>query len=74
MAINYGLNRVRFITAGARRLAHPRPLRAGQSRTVEGGVQVTWNITIEREGQDKPCAVVEWIVRYYPEAPAAMPS
>ena len=24
-----------------------------------------WNITIEREGSDKPCVVAEWIGRYY---------
>jgi len=28
-------------------------------------VQVTWNISIERDGQDKPACVAEWIVRYY---------
>jgi acyl dehydratase len=33
---------------------------------VDGGVQVTWNITIEREGQEKPACVAEWIIRYYP--------
>jgi len=25
-------------------------------------------ITVEREGSDKPCCVAEWIVRYYPES------
>ncbi len=30
--------------------------------SVAGGIQVTWNITVEREGQDKPACVAEWIV------------
>jgi len=29
-------------------------------------MQVTWQVTIEREHGDKPCCVAEWIVRYYP--------
>src|SRR5215471_5757842 len=67
MAINYGVNRVRFVSAvpvGSRLRGRFTP------RTVEtvdgGGVQVTWHITVEREGHEKPAAVVEWIVRYYP--------
>jgi acyl dehydratase len=67
MAINYGLNRVRFITpvpAGARIRARIAPTAIGDV-DVEGGTQVTWNVTLEREGAEKPCAVVEWIVRYY---------
>jgi acyl dehydratase len=66
MAINYGLNRVRFIApvpSGARvrgRFAVAAVEEAG------GTVQVTWGVTVEREGGEKPCAVAEWIVRYYP--------
>ncbi len=65
MALNYGVNRVRFVTAvpvGSRVRGRFTP---GTVEPVEGGMQVTWSITIEREGQDKPCCVVEWIVRYY---------
>jgi acyl dehydratase len=65
MAINYGLNRVRFVApvvAGAR----IRALIALASVTsVDGGVQATWTISIEREGSSKPCLVAEWLVRYY---------
>jgi acyl dehydratase len=67
MAINYGLNRVRFISpvpAGSRIRGRFVPI------AVSGGdesVQVTWRVTIEREHVDKPCCVVEWIVRYYPQ-------
>ena len=65
MAINYGVNRVRFVSAvpvGSRLRGRFTPA------AVEGvgdGVQVTWKVTVEREGQEKPAAVVEWIVRYY---------
>jgi acyl dehydratase len=65
MAINYGVNRVRFVSAvpvGSRLRGRFTP---GAVEPVDGGVQVTWNVTIEREGQEKPAAVVEWIVRYY---------
>ena len=29
------------------------------------GIQVTWHVTVEREGGDKPAVVAEWIVRYF---------
>ena len=65
MALNYGLNRVRFITtvpAGSRIRARFSPLAVDET---SNSVQVTWSITIELEGGEKPCCVVEWIVRYY---------
>ncbi len=66
LAINCGLNRVRFIApvpAGSRIRARFSPSSVGEAG---GGVQVAWNVTIEREGADKPCCVAEWLVRYYP--------
>ena len=66
MAINYGLNRVRFVSpvpSGSR----IRALVTLQSvDAVSGGFQVTWQATIEREGSEKPACVADWIVRYYP--------
>ena len=65
MAINYGVNRVRFVSAvpvGSRLRGRFTPAAV---ETVGDGVQVTWKVTVEREGQEKPAAVVEWIVRYY---------
>jgi len=66
MAINYGLNRVRFmspVAAGSKIRGRFAPAAV----TEEGGaVQVTWRVTVEREGIDKPCCVAEWVVRYYP--------
>jgi len=67
MSINYGVNKVRFITqvpAGSRIRARFVP--ASVKDTDDSGIQVIWNITMEREGGEKPCAVVEWITRYYP--------
>jgi acyl dehydratase len=65
MGINYGLDKVRF----------PAPLPAGsrvrgrctlrRAEPVEGGVQATWLVLVEREGSSKPCCAAEWLVRYY---------
>ena len=65
MSINYGLNRVRFVSpvpSGSRIRAL---VLLGAVTDVEGGVQATWNVTVEREGGEKPCLVAEWLVRYY---------
>jgi acyl dehydratase len=65
MAINYGLDRVRFVApvpAGSRIRGRFAPIAMTAERE---SVQVTWRITVEREHSDKPCCVVEWIVRYY---------
>ena len=67
MAINYGVNRVRFISpvpAGARIRAR---IAVHSVEDVTGGFQVTWLATVEREHSDKPACAAEWIVRYYPE-------
>jgi acyl dehydratase len=69
MAVNYGLNRVRFmapVLAGQRIRGRFSPLAVDD---VTGSVQVTWRVTIEGEGNDKPCCVAEWVVRYYPKPP-----
>ena len=66
MAINYGLNRVRFVApvpSGSRIRARFTPSSVDDAAE---GVQVTWQVTLEREHGDKPCCVAEWIVRYYP--------
>ena len=65
MAINYGVNRVRFVSpvpAGTRVRARFTPLAV---EDVAGGLQVTWQVTVEREHADKPACVAEWIVRYH---------
>ena len=65
MAINYGVNRVRFVSpvpAGSRIRGRFTPDRRVDE--AGGGVQVTWRVTVEREHGDKPCCVAEWLVRY----------
>jgi acyl dehydratase len=65
MAINYGLNRVRFVSpvpVGSRIRARFTPAAIEETG---GSIQITWAITIEREGGEKPCCVAEWLVRYY---------
>ena len=65
MGINYGLNRVRFVSpvpAGARIRGR---FTLATVEEIKGGVQSTWNVTVECEGSDKPCCVAEWLVRYY---------
>lgn len=65
MAINYGMNRMRFVApvpAGSRIRARFTPVSV---EDAAGSVQVTWQVTIDREHSDKPCCVAEWIVRYY---------
>ena len=65
MGVNYGLNRVRFtapVPAGA--MLRGRFTLAAYDK-LDGGVQVTWNVSIEREGSDKPVMVAESIGRHY---------
>jgi len=64
MGINYGADKVRF----------PSPVPVGSkvrgrlelldAKEVPGGAQVTIRVTIEREGSDKPAAVVDALTRY----------
>ena len=63
--INYGFNRVRFpaaVPAGARVRLHS-TLHAVED--VEGGVQCTWDLNVEIEGQPKPALVAQWLGRLY---------
>jgi acyl dehydratase len=65
MAVNYGLNRVRF----------PAPVRAGANirarigllslEEVSDALQAVFSVTMEIENSDKPCCVAEWVVCYY---------
>lgn len=67
MGVNYGLNKVRFtapVPVGCRVRARAKLLAADP---VEGGAyQLTWKVTIEREGSDKPVCVAESVNRRYP--------
>jgi acyl dehydratase len=65
MAINYGANRIRFVSPvpSGSRIRGRFTITAVED--VSGGVQVAWQATVEREGGDKPALVAEWLVRYY---------
>src|SRR5581483_8419353 len=60
MAVNYGLNRVRFLApviAGSRIRAR---FSAASIEELEKSTKVVWNVTVEREAGGKPCCVAEW--------------
>jgi acyl dehydratase len=65
MGINYGLNKVRFpapVAAGSRVRARLAILSIDD---IAGGAQIAWDVTIEREGGDKPVCVAEFLMRRY---------
>jgi acyl dehydratase len=67
MGVNYGLNKVRFmapVPVGSRLRARMTLL---QCESIDkDGMQMTWQVTMEREGAAKPVCVAESIVRRYP--------
>jgi acyl dehydratase len=65
MAINYGLNRVRFPAAVRVDTRIRARVRMQSTRDLPDAVEATYLITIESEGSEKPCCVAEWLVRYY---------
>ncbi|MDO5288581.1 MAG: MaoC family dehydratase [Pseudomonadota bacterium] len=65
MGINYGLNKVRFmapVPVNSRLRARIELLK---TEPIEGGMQNTWKVTVEREGSDKPVCVAESLSRSY---------
>jgi acyl dehydratase len=65
LAVNYGLNRVRFpaaVHADSRIRARVALLAL---KEFCDSVEATFRVTIEREQSAKPACVAEWIVRYY---------
>jgi acyl dehydratase len=65
MVINYGINRLRFLT----------PVRSGDRvrarftlaalEPIKGGVQLLWTVNVEIEGQAKAACVAEVVYRLY---------
>ncbi len=67
MGVNYGLNKVRFmapVPVGSRLRARMKLLAC--EPIDNEGVQMTWEVTVEREGAAKPVCVAESLVRRYP--------
>ena len=65
MGVNYGLNRVRFpapVPVGSRLRGHFKLL---SYESLEGGAQLTTQVTMEREGSTKPVCVAESVARRY---------
>ena len=65
MGVNYGLNRVRFpapVPVGSRLRGRFKLL---AYEPLEGGAQVTVEVTMEREGSAKPVCVAESLARRY---------
>jgi acyl dehydratase len=66
MAINYGLNRVRFpapVPAGAK--VRLQATLAEVTDIGNGGVQAGIDATMEREGSAKPVCIAQMVHRYY---------
>ena len=66
MGVNYGLNRVRFtapLPSGSR--VRARFTLQKFEKLADGGVQMTWNTVVEREGAEKPVLIAEWLGRHY---------
>jgi len=67
MGVNYGLNKVRFtgpVPVGSR-LRATMKLQACEP-IDNNGMQMTWLVTIQREGTDKPVCIAESLSRRYP--------
>ncbi|GAB0104530.1 MaoC family dehydratase [Nocardia sp. JMUB6875] len=64
MAINYGLNKVRFINPVLVDSRIRGRFTLDAITDIPGGVQAVRTVTIEIEGQDKPACVAESIARY----------
>ena len=66
MGVNYGLNRVRFpapVPVNSRLRAR---LTLQQAERIEpDGLQMTWGVTIEREGSERPVCVAESLIHSY---------
>ena len=61
MRVNYGFNRLRFVSpvpAGARIRARLTPQKVAEN-------EVTWLVTVDVEGSEKPAVVAEWLGRFY---------
>jgi acyl dehydratase len=65
-SINYGFNRLRFtapVLSGDRIRGRFKLL---EHQDLAPGVQVVWQVQVERHNADKPALVADWIMRCYP--------
>jgi acyl dehydratase len=66
MTVNYGCDRVRFVSAVPAGAKIRGRFVVAAVEEAKDGVQVRWGVTLERDGAEKPCLVLDWLVRYYP--------
>lgn len=67
MVVNYGLNKVRFIAPVRVNSRLRAQFALAQVDAVDkGGVQLTWDVTLECEGAAKPVCAAQSLVRLYP--------
>jgi acyl dehydratase len=71
ITINYGLNRVRFVSAVPAGAQIRGRIALVEIQDTSDGAQATWRVTVERESAEKPCLVADWVVRYYNEGSKA---
>lgn len=65
MAVNYGLNRVRFPTPVPVDSQIRLHATVAAAEEIRDGVQLTVEFTVELRGADKPAVVAEAVYRYY---------
>lgn len=65
MGINYGSNKVRFMSPVPVNSRLRVRIELLGTTPIDGGLQLAWRSTIEREGSDKPACVAESLARYY---------
>jgi acyl dehydratase len=68
MAINYGLDRVRFPAPVLTSQRVRGRLTLDRLDPIAGGMQAHWSATVEVENGDKPVCVAQMLTRYYPPA------
>jgi acyl dehydratase len=62
--VNYGLNKVRFPSPGPSGSKVRARATLAAVEPVSGGVQLTVDAVVEREGGDKPACVAQLVLRY----------
>ncbi|AXV07069.1 Acyl dehydratase [Euzebya pacifica] len=65
MAVNYGLNKVRFPAPVPVGTAVRGTMTLVELTEVQGGLQSVSELTVERDGGTKPVCVAELVTRYY---------
>ncbi|QFT64651.1 MaoC/PaaZ C-terminal domain-containing protein [Roseivivax sp. THAF30] len=60
-SVNYGFDRIRFVApvaVGSRIRGH---FQISETQERENGVLLRWDVSVERDGEDKPAIVADWL-------------